>query len=451
MSQPTPTRTTGKEGSLLSRHYALTTLGAVALVVFIAFEMLAVTTVMPTVARELDGVRFFALSFAAPLASGVVGMVATGWWSDRAGPARPLVAAIVLFTVGLVICGVATTMPTLVAGRLVQGLGGGGLTVGLYVVAGIVYPTELQPRLFAWLAAAWVLPALIGPSLAAGVAHVAGWRWVFLGMVGLVAGATLLIVPGIRGLPRPVHQGPQLGAARLVWAVVAAAAVLGLDLAGDATGGAAIAVALGVVAVLAMRPLVPRGTLAARPGLPSVVATRGLVSAGFFSAEAYLPFVLQEQWGWSPGPAGAVLAAAGVMWALGSAAQSRWSPRLGDTRAMELGALLLLSGTAVAWAAVAVTGPTSLLIVGYAVASAGMGVAYPRTEVAMLSASTDADRGFNSAAVSVADSLGAGLSLALCGLAFTVAQAHPFTAVYAIPLAWSALSVVVARRTPPPD
>ena len=59
------------------------------LIAFVAFEAMAVATVMPTVARDLDGLDLYALAFAAPLASGVVGMVAAGMWSDRTGPVVP--------------------------------------------------------------------------------------------------------------------------------------------------------------------------------------------------------------------------------------------------------------------------------------------------------------------------------------------------------------------------
>jgi MFS family permease len=116
---------------LLSPTYAAITIGMCALIGFVAFEAMAVTTVMPTVARDLDGADLYALSFAAPLASGVIGMVAAGLWSDRRGPVAPLIWSMVLFSVGLLICGTAPSMEILVGGRLVQGLGGGALTVGL--------------------------------------------------------------------------------------------------------------------------------------------------------------------------------------------------------------------------------------------------------------------------------------------------------------------------------
>src|SRR3954463_7143878 len=102
---------------LLSSAYAVTTIGMFALCALVAFEATAVTTVMPTVAAALDGVALYALSFAAPLASGVVGMVAAGGWSDRRGPVGPLAVALALFAAGLVICGSAPGMEVLVAGR----------------------------------------------------------------------------------------------------------------------------------------------------------------------------------------------------------------------------------------------------------------------------------------------------------------------------------------------
>lgn len=438
-------------GSILARPYALTTIGTFALVFFSAFEALAVTTVMPTVARELDGVRLYALAFAAPLASGVIGMVTTGWWSDRRGPIRPLTVSITLFALGLLVAGLAPTMPLLVVGRLVQGLGAGGLTVGLYVVVGKVFPGHLQPAVFASFAAAWVLPSLIGPSIAAWVSHLIGWRWVFLGVVALVAAATALILPALRALPPGDTATPSRGtAARLGWAVLAAVAVLALGLGGGGPKGLAISALAGVVVLVAVTSLVPRGTLLARRGLPSVVLTRGALSGGFFAAEAYLPFVLQERWGWSPAAAGGGLAAAGLSWALASQAQAKLGARLSDTAAMRWGAATLAVSAVGLWATVAFHPPAGLLVAAYGVGAAGMGFGYPRTSVATLAVSTDADRGFNSASLSIADSLGGALALAMCGVVFATAGDEPFEAVFVVAIVWSVLAALAAVRTARP-
>ena len=259
---PNPTRTARPEAvpesaGIFHRSYLLVTLGACALVFLAAFESLAVTTIMPLVSRELDGAGLYALAFAGPLATGVIGMVAAGNWSDRRGPVAPLLAAVGMFVLGLLIAGTAGTMPVLVSGRLVQGLGGGGLTVALYVVIARVYPPVLHPKIFAAFSAAWVIPSLVGPFAAGAVAQLAGWQWVFLGVVGLVVPALLLTVPALRGLngsrgadrrfpgarqPRPAR--PSAGRpGQLALAALAALAVLGLNLsaavpvAGGGAGG----------------------------------------------------------------------------------------------------------------------------------------------------------------------------------------------------------------------
>ena len=422
------------------------------LVAFTAFEATAVTTVMPTVARELHGVGLYALAFAAPLASGVVGMVAAGTRSDRHGPVGPLAVALVLFAIGLVVCGTAPSMEVLVAGRVLQGLGAGAMTVCLYVVVGLVFPAILQPAVFASFAAAWVLPSLFGPALAAFVAHALGWRWVFLGVVALVAAATLLILPALRGLrPRGGHDEP--ARSRLAWAVVGAIAVLALELVGSRRGavGLLAVLALGVV-FLSLRRLLPTGALVARRGLPAVIGTRGLLSASFFCAEAYIVFVLQDHWGLTPGTAGLALTAVGLAWAASSQVQSRLGPRVSDVAAMRWGTALVLAGTAALAVVVVGDGAPVLAMAAYVVAGAGMGFGYPRTSVAMLAASTDADRGFNSSALSIADSLGGALALSLSGIVFGVAEragADPFVSVFLLATGIAVLGVVTAARTAP--
>ncbi|MFC4783263.1 MFS transporter [Nocardioides sp. MAHUQ-72] len=435
---------------LLSPTYAATTVGMFALCAFVAFEAVAVTTVMPTVAEDLDGVGLFALSFAAPLASAVVGMVAAGGWSDRRGPAVPLAVALALFALGLVVCGSAPSMEVLVAGRVLQGLGGGALTVVLYVLVGLVFPPVLQPAVFASFAAAWVLPSLFGPALAAWVAHAVGWRWVFLGAVVLVAAAAALVSPSLRRLPhRP--SGATAPRSRLAWAGVGAVAVLGLELLGSRRGPVVLlAVAALALVGLALRHLLPAGALTARRGLPSVIGTRGLMSASFFCAEAYIVFVLQERWGWTPGTAGLALTGVGVTWAAASQVQSRLGERVSDTAAMRWGSGLVLAGTVALTVVVAAQAAPVLAVAAYVLAGAGMGFGYPRTGVAMLAASSDGDRGFNSSALSIADSLGGALALSASGVAFgaaTRAGGDAFVSVFVLATAVGVLATFTAART----
>jgi len=441
---------------ILSPTYAATTIGMFGLIAFVAFEAMAVTTVMPTVARDLDGLGLYALAFAAPLASGVVGMVAAGMWSDRTGPTVPLLASMALFTLGLVVCGLAPSMEVLLVGRVVQGLGGGALIVGLYVVVGLVYPVALRPAVFASFAAAWVLPALFGPGVAALVADLWSWRWVFLGTVGFVALALVLLAPALRRLEPHAETGDGGSSGRLWWAVAGAVAVLLLELAGSADGAAALGgiVALGVVWV-ALGRLLPPGSRVAARGLPAVIATRGLLSAMFFCAEAYIVYVLQERWDLSPGRAGLALTCVGLVWATSSQVQARLGERVAHSRAMVVGTTVVLVGLAgLATSVLALElghRPSAVVpAAAYVLAGAGMGFAYPRTGVAMLAASSDRDRGFNSSALTVADSLGAALALSIAGAAFAAAErtgADPFLVVLTLAATGAVLGVLAASRT----
>lgn len=452
----TPAPEAVPEGGILAPAYLATTIGVFALIAFNAFEVLAVTTVMPTISRDLDGFGLYALAFAAPLASGVVGMVAAGSWSDRHGPAGSLVVSLVLFSLGILTAGLAPSMEVFVAGRVLHGLGTGAMIVSLYVVVGVIYPARLQPSIFASFAAAWVLPSLFGPALAALVAATLGWRWVFLGVVGLVAVAAFLVAPVVPGLRASADGKPPAPRSKLWWATLAAVAVLAVELFGSRgesllrllAAGAAV-----MIAVAAVRPLMPPHTLLAGRGLPSVIGTRGLMSAGFFCGQAYIVFVLQERWGLSAGEAGIALTVVGLVWASASQVQARLRERLTSARAMQIGSGLLLGAAVVLWLAVRLDLPALVAGGAFVVAGAGMGLGFTRTGVAMLAASSDRDRGFNSSALTIADSMGAALALSLCGIGFAVtdrAGGDPFLAVFGIAIACAAGAVVTASRTAVP-
>lgn len=424
-------------------------MGVFALIAFNAFEAMAIATVMPTIARDLDGFDLYALAFAAPLASGVVGMVAAGAWSDRRGPAGALLASLVMFTAGVLVCGLAPSMEVLAAGRVIQGLGTGALIVSLYVVVGVVYPAALQPAVFASFAAAWVLPSLFGPGVAAFVAATFGWRWVFLGIVALVALAAFLVAPVVPGLRRRT-EGDAVPPSRLLWAALAAVAVLGVDLLGARTTPV-LAVLAAAVAIVALRPLLPRRTLIAGRGLPAVIGTRGLMSGAFFCGQAYIVLVLQQKWDMSPGQAGIALTVVGIVWASTSQVQGRLGDRLRSGTAMRAGTLTLLAAGILMWLTVWQDGPAVVAGLAFVLAGAGMGFGFSRTGVAMLAASSDRDRGFNSSALSIADSIGAALALSICGIGFATAErsgVDPFLAVFGVAIVGATGAVFTAFRTP---
>lgn len=407
--------------------------GMVAFVFLGAFEALAVATAMPTLAVELDGLTLYTLAFAASLASSVVGMVASGRWSDRAGPTTPLWTGIGLFLAGLLVAGLAQDMLVLVAGRVLQGVGTGLYIVALYVLVARVFPTDRRPKVFAAFAAAWVIPSIVGPAIAGLVVEHVGWRWVFLAVPVLAVPALFLMHPGMRAArgsapepasaptDRPDDAEPPLDRtarqASLTWAVVAAVGIGALNYAGQlrGVGLAALLVASLAAVALAVPRLLPRGTTRAARGLPSVIAIRGLVAAAFTGAEVLLPLLLSHERGLSPSLAGAVLTFGAVGWSTGSWLRGRATWDLQHAGYVRLGGTLVALGIGgaalLAWTAV----PPVVGMVAWTLAGLGMGMTHPTLSVLTLELSPVAEQGANSSALQVSDAVAAATALAVTG------------------------------------
>ena len=183
------------------------TAGLLLTVVCVAFEGLAVTTVMPTAVRELGGLMSYGWAFSAFMLTNVVGIAVAGERIDRHGPRGPLAAGLALFALGLLGGGAAPSMAALIAARAVQGFGAGELSAVIYACVARCYPADQQPRMLALLSTAWVVPGLVGPGVSGYVADHMSWRLVFFGLVPIVFVATALTVP-CRGCPR--HQTADL-------------------------------------------------------------------------------------------------------------------------------------------------------------------------------------------------------------------------------------------------
>lgn len=448
MTAPAPSPSLSQ--SVWDARFAWVTAGAVALIFLAAMQSLAVTTVMPVVSDDLDGAALYAVAFSGTLATSVIGMVATGAWSDRSGPRPPLTTCVVLFVIGLVIVGAATTMPMLVLGRLVQGLGTGGQIVALYVVVARVYPPHLHGRVFAAFSAAWVVPSLIGPFAAGAVTEYLHWRWVFYGVAVLTAVAFSIVMVSLRGLELLTTQpSTDPVALRLVCSVAVAAGGLGLSLAGELEGFAwPVVVASLVVCLVAARPLLPPGTLRARTGLPSVVLMRGLIAGALFGAEIYLPYLLIDDYDFSPTWAGLGLTTAALAWATASDISGRFGDRLGNARIGVLGVTQLFTAIAVVGVTAAMQLSPWLAIAAWTLAGGGMGLMYPRLTVLTLAYSTPQNQGFNSSALSIFDGLGATITIAVMGLVFTalIGTDAAFPAVFALAASVAALALVPGLR-----
>lgn len=438
---------------ILQRPYALTTVGAWSLVFLAAFEAIAVTTIIPEVTADLHGRGLYALAFSSVMAAAVVGMVAFGSWADRRGPAVPLIVAILFFAAGLTVAGTATTMPVFAAGRFLQGLGAGGETVALYVLVALAYPAELHIKIFGAFASAWVLPSMVGPLVAGLVAGALSWHWVFLGVVLLVAVATSLMLPALRGRDRPAPDRIRASAddaRRIVRAAVVAVAAVALGSLGDLGGGLAwllAAAALAVIAV-ALRGLVPVGTYRIRPGLPAAVALCATAGGVFFGTEVYLPLLLHDRYGLPTWLSGITLTAGALAWALGSAVQARLGERADPGVWVRTGAALLTGGAAMELVTAWLHLHPAMAALGWFAAGAGMGTLYPRISTLVLACSAPGEQGFNTAAKSITDAVGGSGSLAVAGLLFGVA---PFLGPFTLTTVLGVLTMLVAARVAMPQ
>ena len=429
-----------------SAKFRVATTGIFALGFLIAFEALAVTTAMPLAARDLHGQSLYALTFSAFAATGVIGNVIGGAWSDRSGPKRPLLVGAGLFALGLLASGTAPTMPILIAGRALQGFGAGAIGVALYVLVARVYPEQLHPRVFALLAAAWVLPSLIGPFAAGAVSTYLSWHWVFIGIIPLVAAATLLLLPQLRSRPM-AGTGAGVPVARIGWAVGAAVALLAMrPLLGLPAVGPALAALAAVAAVVALRPLLPKGALTLARGLPAVIVVRGLFSGGFCVADAYLPYSLITLRDVSPVIAGAITTVGAVSWAAGSALQSRYSERLSDGRCIGLGAAAFFVGAVLVGLGTA-SGLIPVVVAGWLLAGLGIGTAYPRLSTATLALSAPEERGRSSAALQIGDGFGNGLALTVVGIVTAFAPDAEFAGAFGLAALLGLAVLLVAPRT----
>lgn len=426
------------------------TVGAVAMIFLAAIQSLAVTTVMPVVSDDLDGAALYAIAFSGTLATGVIGMVAVGAWSDRSGPVWPLTASVILFVGGLIVAGLAPTMEVLVIGRLIQGLGTGGQTVALYVVVARVYPPAIHGRVFAAFSAAWVVPSLIGPFLAGAVTEYIHWRWVFLGVAALTVLAYIMVATRLWGTPLDTeHPSTARIGPRLACAVAVAIGALALSLAGELGPFAIPAVVASVIVIaFAVRPLLPRRTLTAARGLPSVVLMRGLIAGALFGAEIYVPYLLIEEYDFSPTWAGLGLTAAALTWAAAADVQGRFGDRIGNTRITIFGVAQLAAATAVCALSATLHLHPLIIVIGWAFAGSGMGLMYPRLTVLTLAYSTPRDQGFNSSALSISDSVGAATSIAAMGIVFTslIASDAAFPAVFLLGVGLALLALVPGLR-----
>jgi MFS family permease len=446
------------------------TLGLILTVTMVGFESLAVSTALPRIQEDLQGLALYGWVSAAYLLGHLVGIPAAGWIADRRGLALPFGGGLTLFAGGLALATVAPAMWVIVLARLLQGIGGGAIPAVAYVAAGRAYPPDLRPRVFAIMSTAWVLPGLVGPSVSAAVTEQLGWRWVFFGLLPLIPPAAAMALPSLHRLDRRAgdrtrpggdaeeERRAEPGGEKRVGRAVALASGVALVLASASlplVPGIAAAVAGAAIAARSYLGLAPPGTLRLAPGLPATIAMRAFQTFAFFGVDFFVPYAFNEVHGTSLGMAGLAVTAATFSWTAGAWISERVLARVGPRAQIRRGLMWLLAGN-VLTAAVLWPGTATLVaaLVGAVLAGLGIGLGYSVVSVTMLGYAEPGREGHTASSLSLTDVLGAALATGTGGALIALGADrgwHPRTGVllaFALPTLVGAIGIAAASRLP---
>lgn len=460
-NEPSPERTDTADrtpAGIFSRRYRAITIAALLLVTLAAYENRSITTVLPLVAEDFGALRWFGLASAMPAVTFLVASAAAGAWTDHVGPRRVLIAGLVLVVVAQLMSGLAPGIWVFVVGRALSGMGEGLLDVGLIVLVADLLPDAVRGKLFAAFSTAWILPSLIGPGIAGGIAQLWGWRAAFLVALVLAVPAVLALRPVLAQAlgreDRPWSQAERssvaaaaavaVGIGVLTWG--SAALVSGSRVALVATVGALVLIGIRLAHAL------PAGTIRLAPGAPANVMLTLLCNGAFAALAGYLPLLLTSVRDEPAVLAGLSLSVTGVFWALGSNVVSRLAIRARATPGT-------LAATGMGLMTLGALGPLLLaldrvnLAAGmalFALAALGMGVISNvlATEIVTM---VDAEEvGRYAAARTVAASVGVAITTALGG-AFVARAADsltaaPVVAIVVVGLVLAAGTTLVGRR-----
>ena len=428
-----------------------------------------VATALPTIARDLghSGDRSWIIT--GYLLAQVATMPLYGKIGDLYGRKKIFLFSLGLFTFGSALCGLASSLPQLVAFRFVQGLGSGGLGVlAMAIVADIVPPRQLG-RWLGYQGALFAVASLIGPLTGGVFVDHLSWRWAFYVNLPLAGLSAFIVLTSLHAPARRVeHAIDYLGAALLTMTL--GMIVLLVSIGGRTVPwGSPETITLGVATVVGLVLLVARERRAPEPVLPlpmitipvvRVAAGLNFTSGALFASGIYfIPVFLQQVAGVSPTRSGLLLIPFMFTTATATLVAGRrvevtgryrtW-PILGSVLSLlGVGLLAMLTGDSSVWIAAgfgAVLGSgvgfimqTSLLALQNGVESRDLGVATSFALLARMLGVTLGAAAFS--AVYQSRLVGSG-----AGTAADVARAIPPVYLSAIPIA--IVTVLLATRLP---
>ncbi|WP_369144663.1 MFS transporter [Streptomyces sp. R44] len=361
MTEPSTTR--AGAGPAPATAPSLRPRGPVVLALMLAMGLAAldgtiVSTAVPQIVGDLGGLSVFSWLFSGYLLAVTVTLPVYGKLSDTFGRKPVLIAGTVLFLIGSVLCAAAWNMASLIAFRVVQGLGGGALQGTVQTIAADLYPLKERPKIQARLSSVWAASSIAGPALGGLLAGYADWRWIFL--INLPVGLLALWLVA-RHLTEPARTAPR-ARVRIDWAgalaIFATGAVLITALVqggvawpwlsapslGLLGGAAALAALTVVIERRAAEPIIP-GWVWRRRTIAAVNLALGSLGLLMVAPTVFLPTYAQSVLGLGPIAAGFVLSSWTLSWPITAALSNRVYTRIGFRLTAVLGislALLLL-------------------------------------------------------------------------------------------------------------
>lgn len=453
---------------LFGRRLRGLVIGLLTVVAAAAFSRLGVSTALPAIAADLDGMALYGWVFTAFTLASLVGLAIAGPLTDRYGTYRPFLVGTVLFSGGLLISSVAPAMWVVVLGRTLEGFAAGMIAVATYATIGTGLPERLRPRMLALNASAFTIPALIGPVLAGFVAEHLTWRWVFAVIVPLAPLAAIIVRNTLVGLSH-ASRPCDVMAREARSSTALATGPAGQSLVSKLVGGAALSVGLGAIllaptlagvgawfglavgvplAIVGIRSTLPSGTLRLRRGLPSNVVFGAALTIAFFTADLYIPLALTTERGISAALAGGVLASGIIGWTVAAHLPERllrsgWSA----ARIAALGVVLLIVGLGM-FAVVTFTDlPIVCAAAAWIVAGAGAGIAFTTNSITILS-SHEGEAGGRSSQMELGNYAGMAIGTGAAGALIALVDASPagLAGIFAVSIAGAIAALGLTSR-----